>query len=98
MVEFMLIFGIYYVICIVGDLQENFDFWVEMFGFCFVKCFINQDDFSMYYFFFMDVVGMFGMSMMFFLWENFLCGKVGIGQVFWIVFCVFEGSFDYWED
>ena len=90
--------GIHHVTCVVGDPQQNIDFWVEVLGLRLVKRSVNQDDPGTYHFFFADAEGTPGTSMTFFPWEDLSQGSVGSGQVSRTAFRVPEGSLDYWED
>lgn len=88
--------GLYYVIFMVVDVQVNSDFFIKMLGFCCVKKIVNFDVLEVYYFYYGDEVGIFGLVMIYFFFFYIVVGKVGVGEVGEIYFVVFKGLFGYW--
>ncbi|HWO75317.1 MAG TPA: ring-cleaving dioxygenase [Bacillus sp. (in: firmicutes)] len=90
--------GIHHITAIVGNPQENVDFYAGVLGLRLVKRTINFDDPGTYHFYFGDEVGNPGTIMTFFPWPNAYKGRIGSGQVGVTSFVVPTGSFPFWEE
>ncbi|MCP8616180.1 ring-cleaving dioxygenase [Salirhabdus salicampi] len=90
--------GIHHITAIVGNPQENINFYGEILGLRFVKKTVNFDDPSTYHFYFGDEIGSPGSIMTFFPWSNERQGRIGSGQVGITTFVVPEGALSFWED
>lgn len=62
--------GIHHITAIVGDPQENVDFYAGVLGLRLVKKTVNFDDPGTYHFYFGDRIGSPGTIMTFFPWEK----------------------------
>ena len=89
--------GIHHITAIVGDPQENVDFYAGVLGLRLVKKTVNFDDPGTYHFYFGDKVGSPGTIMTFFPWKNARRGRIGSGQVSTTQFVVSDGALDFWE-
>ena len=89
--------GIHHITAIVGDPQENVDFYAGVLGLRLVKKTINFDDPGTYHFYFGDEAGNPGTIMTFFPWPNAYRGRIGSGQVGVTTYVVPPGSFPFWE-
>lgn len=90
--------GIHHITAIVGDPQENMDFYAGILGLRFVKKTINFDDPGTYHFYFGNGDADPGTIMTFFPWANAYKGKVGSGQVGITTFLIPTNSLDFWEN
>lgn len=90
--------GIHHITAIVGDPQENMDFYAGILGLRFVKKTINFDDPGTYHFYFGNEEADPGTIMTFFPWANAYKGKVGSGQVGITTFLIPTNSLDFWEN
>lgn len=89
--------GIHHMSAIVGNPQENVDFYAGVLGMRMVKKTVNFDDPGTYHLYFGDEVGSPGSIITFFPWPNAHQGRIGSGQVGITVYVVPEGSLSFWE-
>ncbi|WP_059102958.1 ring-cleaving dioxygenase [Shouchella shacheensis] len=90
--------GIHHITAIVGDPQENVDFYAGVLGLRLVKKTINFDDPGTYHLYFGDDGGNPGTIMTFFPWPGAHQGRIGAGQVGTTAFAVPNGSMSFWEE
>lgn len=90
--------GIHHITAIVGDPQENIDFYAGVLGLRLVKKTINFDDPGTYHFYFGDEAGSPGTIITFFPWADAYKGRVGDGQVGVTSYMVPKGSLAFWSD
>ena len=89
--------GIHHITAIVGNPQENVDFYAGVLGMRMVKKTVNFDDPGTYHLYFGDESGSPGTIITFFPWPAAYQGKIGSGQVGITTYAVPEGSMDFWE-
>ncbi|HET7579825.1 MAG TPA: ring-cleaving dioxygenase [Bacillales bacterium] len=89
--------GIHHITAIVGDPQENVDFYANVLGLRLVKKTVNFDDPATYHLYFGDKTGQPGTILTFFPWPGAHRGRIGSGMVGVIPFVVPEGALDFWE-
>lgn len=89
--------GIHHITAIVGDAQENADFYAGILGLRLVKKTINFDDPGTYHLYFGNSSGDPGTIISFFPWGNAYKGKIGDGQVGVISYAIPSGALDFWE-
>ncbi len=89
--------GIHHITAIVGDPQENADFYAGVLGLRLVKKTVNFDDPETYHLYFGNEKGEPGTIITFFPWENANQGLIGAGQVGTTVYVVPEGSLEFWK-
>ena len=90
--------GIHHITAIVGEAQENTDFYAGVLGMRLVKKTVNFDDPGTYHLYFGNDQGAPGTIMTFFPWGKAYQGKIGDGQVGVTAFAVPEGAFGFWRD
>ncbi|PLT29592.1 ring-cleaving dioxygenase [Peribacillus deserti] len=90
--------GIHHITAIVGNPQENVDFYAGVLGLRLVKKTVNFDDPGTYHLYFGNEAGSPGTIMTFFPWPNAYSGKRGSGQVGVTSFVVPEGALPFWEE
>lgn len=90
--------GIHHITAIVGDAQENIDFYASVLGLRFVKKTINFDDPNTYHFYFGNEGGEPGTIITFFPWKNGRQGIIGDGQVGVTTYVIPEGALNFWEN
>ncbi|SCY88366.1 ring-cleaving dioxygenase [Alkaliphilus peptidifermentans] len=90
--------GIHHITAIVGDPQENVDFYAGILGLRLIKKTVNFDDPETYHLYFGDDIGRPGTAMTFFNWLDGHQGKIGDGQVGITAFIVPKGSFSFWKE
>ncbi|WP_409301024.1 ring-cleaving dioxygenase [Peribacillus sp. SCS-155] len=90
--------GIHHITAIVGNPQENVDFYAGILGLRMVKKTVNFDDPGTYHLYFGNEEGSPGTIMTFFPWPNAYKGQAGSGQVGITSFSVPVGSMPFWED
>lgn len=90
--------GIHHITAIVGDAQENIDFYAGLLGLRLVKKTVNFDDPKTYHFYFGNESGKPGTIMTFFPWPRSYKGRIGTGQVGVTTFCVPENALEFWEN
>ncbi|CAH0347125.1 ring-cleaving dioxygenase [Bacillus sp. CECT 9360] len=89
--------GIHHITAIVGNPQENVDFYAGVLGLRLVKKTVNFDDPGTYHLYFGNEAGSPGTIITFFPWPNAYKGKIGSGQVGIISYVVQEGTLSFWE-
>src|SRR5690554_5662257 len=89
--------GIHHITAIVGDPQENVDFYAGVLGLRLVKKTINFDDPDTYHLYFGDETAKPGTIITFFPWGNAYKGKIGDGQVGVTSYAVPAGALAFWE-
>ncbi|UZJ79945.1 ring-cleaving dioxygenase [Fictibacillus sp. KU28468] len=90
--------GIHHITAIVGNPQENVDFYAGVLGLRLVKKTVNFDDPGTYHLYFGDEEGSPGTIMTFFPWPGAYSGRTGAGQVGVTAFVVPEGALTFWEE
>ena len=89
--------GIHHITAIVGNAQENADFYAGVLGLRLVKKTINFDDPGTYHLYFGNAAGEPGTIITFFPWGNAYKGKIGDGQVGVTSYAVPLGALEFWE-
>ncbi|TWT04346.1 ring-cleaving dioxygenase [Planococcus sp. CPCC 101016] len=89
--------GIHHITAIVGDPQENVDFYAGVLGLRLVKKTVNFDDPGTYHLYFGDKTAKPGTIVTFFPWGNAYKGKIGDGQVGVTTYAVPVGALVFWE-
>src|SRR5690606_13971315 len=89
--------GIHHITAIVGDPQENVDFYAGVLRLRLVKKTINFDDPGTYHLYFGDERGTPGTIITFFPWAGAYQGKIGGGQVGVTSYVVPPGALPFWE-
>ena len=89
--------GIHHITAIVGDPQENVDFYAGILGLRLVKKTVNFGDKVRYHLYFGNEEGAPGTLITFFAWPGAENGKVGDGQVGVSSYVVPVGAMNYWE-
>ena len=90
--------GIHHISAMVGNPQENLDFYGTTLGLRFVKKTVNFDDPGTYHFYFGNESGKPGTIITFFPFEGMQQGKVGAGQVGTTAYAIPTGSYDFWKN
>lgn len=90
--------GIHHISAIVGNPQENVDFYAGVLGLRLVKKTVNFDDPETYHLYFGNEDGTPGTVITFFPWSGSYKGRIGDGQVGITTYVVPEGSFSFWEN
>ncbi len=89
--------GIHHITAIVGNPQENVDFYGRVLGMRLSKKTVNHDDPETYHLYFSNGDVDPGTHITFFPWEDAMQGKVGDGQVGVTVYAIPFGSMDFWR-
>jgi len=89
--------GIHHISAMVGDPQENLDFYGTILGLRFVKKTVNFDDPGTYHFYFGNESGAPGTIITFFPFEGMAKGQVGAGQVGTTAYAIPVGAADFWK-
>ncbi|MBY0123130.1 ring-cleaving dioxygenase [Bacillus sp. S/N-304-OC-R1] len=89
--------GIHHITAIVGNPQENVDFYAGILGLRLVKQTVNFDDPGTYHLYFGNEAGQPGTIITFFPWTNAYKGKIGAGQVGVTSYAVPIGAIVFWE-
>lgn len=89
--------GIHHITSIVGNVQENVNFYGEILGLRLVKKTVNFDDPQTYHLYFGDEDASPGTIITFFPHENARKGIVGDGQVGVTSYVIPLGSMEFWE-
>lgn len=90
--------GIHHITAVVGDPQENVDFYAGVLGLRLVKQTVNFDDPGTYHLYFGNEGAEPGTIITFFPWgKESYNGKVGDGQVGVTTYVVPSGTLDFWE-
>ncbi|MGF3065860.1 VOC family protein [Facklamia sp. P12945] len=90
--------SIHHISAIVGNVQENYDFYTKVLGLKLVKQTVNFDDPSVYHTYFANSKVDNGTIMTFFPWDNDHKGTKGGGQVGRIAFSIPKGSLTAWQN
>lgn len=89
--------GIHHITSIVGNPQENVDFYAGVLGLRLIKKTVNFDDPGTYHLYFGNESGKPGTVITFFPWTNAYQGKIGDGQVGVTSYVVPVGAMKFWE-
>lgn len=89
---------IHHITAIVGDPNENIEFYRDVLGLRLVKQTVNFDDSGVYHLYFADYDGTPGTVITFFNWMVDRPGKKGSGQVGRIGFRIPQDSMSQWQD
>lgn len=90
--------GIHHITAIVGNAQENVDFYAGVLGLRLAKKTVNFDDPGTYHLYFGNEEGEPGTIMTFFPWGNAYRGKIGDGQVGVTAFAIPDNSLEFWKE
>ncbi|WP_028391358.1 ring-cleaving dioxygenase [Bacillus cihuensis] len=90
--------GIHHISAIVGNPQENVDFYAGVLGLRMVKKTVNYDDPGTYHLYFGNDTGSPGSIITFFPWPNAYRGRLGSGQVGITSYVVPEDTLGFWEE
>lgn len=90
--------GIHHISAIVGNAQENLDFYGSVLGMRLVKKTVNFDDPGTYHLYFGNDQGSPGTVMTFFPWNKGFKGRIGTGQVGVTSFAIPKGAMPFWEE
>jgi glyoxalase family protein len=90
--------GIHHITAIVGNPQENVDFYAGVLGLRLVKKTVNFDDPGTYHLYFGNEQGSPGTIITFFPWPDAYQGRIGSGQVGVTTYVVPVGSLGFWEE
>lgn len=89
--------GIHHITAVVGNPQENVDFYAGVLGLRLVKQTVNFDDPGTYHLYFGDEGANPGTIVTFFPWGDAYKGRIGDGQVGVTTYVVPAGALDFWE-
>ena len=89
--------GIHHISAIVGNPQENVDFYAGVLGMRMVKKTVNFDDPGTYHLYFGNDQGSPGTIITFFAWPESHRGRIGAGQVGTVTYVVPEDAMAFWE-
>lgn len=89
---------IHHISAIVGNAQQNVDFYRNILGLHLIKQTVNFDDPGVYHLYFSHDKENPAPVMTFFNWDNARSGQVGSGQVGRIAFRIPKGSLSEWSD
>ncbi len=89
--------GIHHISSIVGNPQENVDFYGGVLGLRMTKKTVNHDDPNTYHLYFSNGDADPGTHITFFPWENAMAGRIGDGQVGRVSFVIPPNSMTFWE-
>ena len=90
--------GIHHITAIVGDPQENVDFYASVLGLRLVKKTVNFGDKVRYHLYFGNEEGNPGTLITFFAWPGAENGKVGDGEVGVSSYVVPVGAMQFWKN
>lgn len=90
--------GLHHITAIVGDPQQNYDFYTGVLGMRMVKKSINQDVPDTYHLYFADALGTPGTNLTFFPWPDLPARRDGSGQWGEISLIIDPAGFSYWGD
>jgi glyoxalase family protein len=88
--------GIHHVTAVVGDPQQNVDFYAGVLGLRLVKQTVNFDDPGTYHLYYGDELGHPGTIITFFPWPEAPRGRRGAGQIVDISFSLPADALPYW--
>lgn len=89
--------GIHHITAIVGNPQENVDFYAGVLGLRLVKQTVNFDDPGTYHLYFGNEGGKPGTIITFFPWAGAHQGVIGDGQVGITTYVIPTGAMQFWE-
>ncbi|MDP4162329.1 MAG: ring-cleaving dioxygenase [Bacillota bacterium] len=89
--------GIHHISAIVGNPQENVDFYAGVLGLRMVKRTVNFDDPGTYHLYFGNKEGSPGTIITFFPWNRANKGRIGDGQVGLTAYAIPKGAMEFWE-
>jgi glyoxalase family protein len=89
--------GIHHITAIVGQPQENVDFYAGVLGLRLVKQTVNFDDPGTYHLYFGNESGKPGTIITFFPWAGARPGTIGDGQVGVTSYVVPKGAMEFWK-
>ncbi len=90
------VLGLHHVTAIVGDPQQNVDFYAGVLGLRLVKQTVNFDDPETYHLYYGDELGHPGTIITFFPWPDAPRGRRGTGQIVAIAFSIPANALPYW--
>ncbi len=90
--------GFHHLTAIVGDPQQNVDFYTRVLGQRLVKQTVNFDDPGTYHLYYGDEVGTPGTIITFFPWPGAPKGRRGTGQIVDISFSIPATAIEYWVE
>jgi glyoxalase family protein len=90
--------GFHHLTAIVGDPQQNIDFYTRVLGQRLVKQTVNFDDPGTYHLYYGDEGGTPGTIITFFPWPDAPKGRRGTGQIVDISFSIPATALDYWVE
>lgn len=90
--------GLHHLTAIVGDPQQNVDFYTRVLGQRLIQKTVNFDDPGTYHLYYGDEVGTPGTILTFFPWPGAPQGRKGTGQIIDISFSIAATALDYWID
>ena len=90
--------GFHHLTAIVGNPQQNVDFYTHVLGQRLIKQTVNFDDPGTYHLYYGDEVGTPGTIITFFPWPDAPRGRRGTGQIVDISFSIRATDLDYWVD
>ncbi|MDX2305150.1 MAG: ring-cleaving dioxygenase [Microscillaceae bacterium] len=93
-----LINGLHHVTALVGDPQQNVNFYAGILGLRLVKKTINFDAPDVYHLYYGDEAGNPGTIMTFFPYPGLPRGHRGTGQLTYTSFSIAEDALDYWME
>ena len=90
--------GIHHITAIVGNPQENIDFYAGVLGLRMIKQTVNFDDPGTYHLYFSDGISKPGTVITFFPWNDASKGVIGGGQVGVTTYAIPKGAMTFWEE
>lgn len=90
--------GIHHITSVVGNVQENVDFYTKTLGLRLVKKTVNFDSPETYHLYYGDRKGSPGTIITFFPLNNGKKGKIGNGQVGITTYAIPKRAMEFWED
>jgi glyoxalase family protein len=91
--------GVHHITAIIGNAQQNVDFYAGTLGLRMVKKTVNQDQPSVYHLFYADEEGSPGADMTFFEFPNARQGRAGAGMVHRILWRVgSDAALKFWDE
>lgn len=90
--------GLHHLTAIVGDPQQNIDFYTHILGQRLVKQTVNFDDPGTYHLYYGDEFGTPGTILTFFPWPGAPRGRRGTGQIVDISLAIPAAALDFWVD